>query len=177
MTGGSTPATAMPSEKISDLSASDLHDVLSMLDNNHHDRMKLAFWVSTPFRSADPAFKTFYKERGVAEKELANELESWAKAHHVNLTYSDGTDTFGKAQTIMAKRQEKLVRGDDKDDFDRDMLIDEWQDYEFGISLVTAFLPSVHDPLLQAYLQKSLHSQEAASQQILMLFKKFKYTG
>jgi hypothetical protein len=163
--------------KISDLSASDLHDVLSELDKNHHDRMKLAFWVSTPLRSADPAFKAFYKERGAAEKELANELEAWAKAHHVDLSYSYGTDTFGKAQKIMEDRQEKVVRADDKNDFGRDMLIDELQDYEFGISLVTALLPSVHDPALQAYLQKSLHSQEAASQQAQVFLKKFKYTG
>jgi hypothetical protein len=162
---------------ISDLSASDLHDVLAELDKNHHDRMKLAFWVKTPFRSADPVFKTFYKERGDAEKALADELESWAKSHHIDLTYHYGTDTFGKAQKIMEDRQEKVVRADGKEDFDRDMLIDELQDYEFGISLVTAFIPSVHDPALQTYLQKSLHSQEAASQQVQAFLKKFKYTG
>ena len=169
--------TPAPSGKISDLSAHDLQGVLAYLDKNHHDRMKLAFWVSTPLRSADPAFKTFYKERGAAEKELANELESWAKSHQIDITYHYAPTTFGQAQKIMEDRQEKVVRADGKDDFNRDMLVDELQDYEFGISLVTAFLPSVHDPALLAYLQKSLHSQEAASQQIKMLFKQFRYAG
>jgi hypothetical protein len=171
------PPSPAPNGRISDLSAHDLQGVLAYLDKNHHDRMKLAFWVSTPLRSVDLAFKTFYKERGAAEKELANELESWAKSHQIDITYHYAPTTFGQAQKIMEDRQEKVVRGDGKDDFNRDMLVDELQDYEFGISLVTAVLPSVHDPALLAYLQKSLHSQEAASQQIKMLFKQFKYAG
>ncbi len=174
-----TPANTPPAaQKISDLSASDLRDVLAELNKGHHDKMQLAWWVNAPLlRSADPVFKKFYKEQGDRQKELATELEAWAKLHHIDLTYRYTDDTFSKAQKIMEQRQEKTVRADNKEDFGRDMLIDEFQDYEFGISLITALLPSIHDPALQTYLQKNLHAQEAGDAQIQTFLKKYKFTG
>ncbi len=124
------------------LAASDLRDVLAELDKGHHDKMQLGWWVNAPLlRSGDPVFKAFYKQMAAQQKDLAAELENWAKGRHMDLTYHYTDDTFSKAQKIMEGRQEKLVRGDNKENFDRDMLIDEIQDYEFTISLITALCP------------------------------------
>ena len=65
-----TQARAAPS-----ISPTDLRDALAELDKGHHDKMKLAFWVSTPFKSVDPAFKPFYQNMGKQQQELAKELE------------------------------------------------------------------------------------------------------
>ncbi len=162
--------------KISDLSDSDLRDVLAYLDKSHHDKMKLAFWVSTPLlRSADPVFKTFYEEQGKKQKDLADQLESYAKSRHIDITYHYGVNPFGQGQKIMEERQEKTVRADDKDNFGRDMLIDELQDYEFTISLITATLPHIQDPALKTYLETSLHTNEAADLQVKQLLKRYKF--
>ena len=78
------------------------------------------------------------------------------------------------AQQILEARQEKLVRGDATPDFVRDTLMQMYDDYEWQISLIQALLPSVKDPQLKAYLQKSLQIHEAGSAQLNGLLKRYK---
>src|SRR5206468_6429016 len=101
---------------------SDLRDALAELDKGHHDKIKLAWYVSSPFKSVAPAMRPFYKDMGTRQKELANEFEGWAKQHHIDLTYKYGSDPMGQGQKIMEETSEKEARALGQEDFDRTML-------------------------------------------------------
>jgi hypothetical protein len=159
------------------LSPSDLRTVLAELDKGHHDKMKLAWYVQSPFKSINPAFMPFYHDMGVQQKELADELESWAKAHKIDLTYHYSDSPLGKAQKIMEDGSAKQARSDDTEDFERDMLINMRQDHQWNISVIEAVQPQIQDAALKAYLEKNLHVQEDSLVAINALLKKYKFTG
>src|SRR4051812_34759366 len=105
-----------------DIPTAELRDVLADLARAHEQKTQLAFYVSTPLRTIDPQFKPFYTKMGEQQKALLTSLQSWAKENKIDLTYHHSTNTLGRAQKIMEDRQEKLVRGDDKSNFERDNL-------------------------------------------------------
>src|SRR4051812_20290531 len=98
-----------PPGAISTLSDADLREVLADFANAHQDKIELAFWVSTPLRSIDPQFKSFFDRMGRENKALNAELTGWAKSHNVNLGYSYGKDFYSQAQKLMEFRQEKEI--------------------------------------------------------------------
>jgi hypothetical protein len=176
----STPSSSPPPATqpvAGTISPSDLRDALAELDKGHHDKMKLAFWVSTPFKSINPAFKPFYEEMGRSQKELAGELESWAKSHKVDLTYHYENGPMSQGQKIMEDRSEKEARADDKEDFERDMLINMKQDFGWNLSLILALQKRVTDPALASYLEKSRHVHEEGLATVKELLKKYKFSG
>ncbi|HUO07228.1 MAG TPA: hypothetical protein VM008_02775 [Phycisphaerae bacterium] len=183
--GNETPVTqSQPAEAsqtqastAASMSTSDLRDALVELDKGHHDKMKLAFWVSTPFKSVDPAFKPFYQNMAKQQKELAKELEDWAKAHHVNLTHRFSNEPLSQGQKIMEEDSEKRAKSENKEEFQLDMLINMRQDYGWNASLNKALLPRVTDPALKSYLEKSLKAHEDGLVEIRALLKKYKFEG
>lgn len=171
------PAT-MPAAAgtLSELSPSDLRDLLADFGNAHHDKVQLAWWASTPLRPVDATFKPFFSEMGQRNKELLAELEAYAKARGFDLTYRYSNDLYGKAQKLMEDRQEKQIRGDDRSEFQRDILMQMYTDYEWRISQLKTFLPLVHDGALKAYVEKSLAMYEAGDREIVALLKHYKYS-
>ena len=139
--------------------------------------MKLAWYVSSPFKSVTPAMRPFYKDMGTRQKDLAKDLEEWAKAHHVDLTYHYGTDPMGQAQKIMEDESEKEARAAGKEDFERDMLINMKQDYGWDAALDKSLLKRVTDPALKSYLEKAVHAHEEGLAAINELLKKYKFAG
>jgi len=168
---------AAPGPAIADIPAAELRSVLADLARAHEQKTQLAWYVSTPLRSIDAPFKPFYAKMGQQEKDLLASLQAWAKAHNVDLTYKASGDTTGRAQKIMEDRQEKLVRGDDKTNFERDNLMQMYSDYEWQVAEVQALLPKIKDPALKTYLEKSLKIHEDGSAEILGLLKKYKFSA
>jgi len=162
---------------VTTLNPADLRSVLAELDKGHHDKMKLAWYVQSPFKSINPAFMPFYHDMGVQQKELADELESWAKEHKIDLTYHYSDSPLGKAQKIMEDSSARQARSDDTEDFERDMLINMRQDHQWNISVIEAVQSQVQDAALKAYLEKNLHVQENSLAMLDALLKKYKFTG
>jgi hypothetical protein len=165
------------SRAVASISPAELRDALAELDKGHHDKMKLAFWVSTPFKSVDPVFKPFYQNMAKQQKELAKELEDWAKAHHVDLTYHYTDNPMSRGQKIMEEDSEKQARSENEEEFQQDMMINMRQDYGWDASLTKALLPRVTDPALKSYLEKSLKVHEDGLVEIRGLLKKYKLQG
>jgi hypothetical protein len=157
------------------LSSQDLRDVLADMANSHNDKVKLSWWVSTPLRPVDPPFRPFFENMGKQNKELLQELQDWARQHRVDLTYHLSNDLDGRAQKIMEDRQEKLVRSDDKIKFQHDILMQMYTDYDWKSSQIQALLPSVKDPALRSYLEKSAKMYSDGSAQILSLVHRYKF--
>jgi hypothetical protein len=143
----------------------------------HDQKVQLAFYVSLPWVGVDAPFRDFYTHMSDQQRDLGTQLRALAKAHNIDLTFNFSDDTPGRAQKIMEARQEKVVRGDARPDFQRDTLMQMSTDYEWQISLAQALLPKVTDPALRAYLQKSLQVHEAGSAEITALLKKFTPTA
>ena len=183
---GDEPAGSPPAEETAPsggsaaapgVSAADLQTALAELDKGHHDKMKLAWYVSSPFKSVTPAMRPFYKDMGTGQKELATELEDWAKEHHVDLTYHYGKDPMGQAQKIMEDASSKEATSVGQEDFERDMMMNMRQDYLWDASLDKSLLKRVTDPALKSYLEKSLKSHEEGLVAIRELLKKYKFEG
>ncbi|HVX84223.1 MAG TPA: hypothetical protein VH253_05355 [Phycisphaerae bacterium] len=153
----------------------DLRDVLASLARAHQQKTELAFYTSTPLRPVDEPFKQFFKTMGDVQGDLLKQLKHWAGEHHVDLTFHYSNDIEGRAQKFMEDRQEKVVRGDDKISFERDMMINMSTDYDWQISLLTETLPLATDPELRAYLQNSLRAHEEGSRQIRGLLSQYKF--
>ena len=151
----------------------ELRDLLAGMARSHDDKTQLAFYEALPWNNTGEPFHAFYTEMGKKHAELLKELQAYAKGAGIDLKFSYSNDTAGRAQKIMEARQEKLVRGDTKADFGRDTLMQMYTDYEWQISLIQALLPTVTDPALKAYLQKSLKVHEDGSNQLNGLLKKF----
>jgi hypothetical protein len=153
----------------------DVRDVLSMLARAHSQKTELAFYTSTPLRPVDPPFKAFFSNMGQVQGDLLRQLKKWASERKVDLSFHYSNDIEGRAQKFMEDRQEKAARGDDKEAFERDMLMNMYTDYEWQISLITETLPVVKDAELREYLQNSLRAHEAGSREIRGLLSKYKF--
>jgi hypothetical protein len=164
---------------LADLPAEELRSVLSDLARAHEQKLQLSGWVAMPFVGppVNAAFKPFYKQMGEKQGALLKQLQGIAKEHGIDLTYRPGTDVDGRAMTIMEKRQEKVVRGDGAADFDRDMLMQMYNDYEWQVCVLQALLPNVKDAVLKAYVEASLKVHEAGSAEVVGYLKKFKFAG
>ncbi len=162
---------------VADFAPADLRDTLAGLARAHQQKVQLAFYVSTPLRTIDAPFKPFYANMGKQQADLLKMITTWAKEHKIDLTFHYSPDIAGAALTIMEARQEKLVRGDSKEDFQRDMLMQMYNDYEWQISQLQALLPKVKDAGLKAYVQKSLQVHEAGSAETVALMKRYKFAG
>ena len=156
----------------------DLRDTLAAMARAHDQKTQLAFYESLPWQRTAEPFHTFFVTMGKTQRELYDQLQAWAKtADHGNpmpLTYTRSDDTPGRAQKIVEARQEKLIRGDSKIDFTRDSLMQMYEDYEWQISLIQALQPRVSDPVLKAYLEKSLKVHQEGSDELMSLLKRFK---
>lgn len=139
--------------------------------------MKLAWYVTSPFKSINPAFKPFYEDMAKRQKELATELEAWAKSHELDLTSRYTNDPMSQGQKIMEDRSEKEARSDNQQDFERDMLINMKQDFGWDTSLILALQKQVTEPALKTYLEKSLHAHEEGLVAVNVLLKKYKFAG
>jgi hypothetical protein len=169
-------ATTAPAG-VATISADELRAVLADLARAHQQKVMLATWVGAPFIGppTHAAIKPFYLDMGKQHGALLAELREWAKGRGIDLTYRYTPDTPGRAYKIMEDRQEKMVRGDKLEDFDRDMLMQMYTDYEWQISTLQALLPQVKDPGLRAYVEKSLRVHEAGSGAIVNLLKRFRF--
>lgn len=158
-----------------EISPQELQKVLADMAKAHDDKTKLSLYASLPWQGVEKPMQHFYSNMGEKQKELLKDLESWAKAHKVDLTYHYGDDINGQAEKILDARQEKLVRGDSKADFPRDTIMQMYSDYEWQISVIQALLPRVRDPGLKAYLQKSLQVHQEGSDEALSLLKRYQF--
>jgi hypothetical protein len=152
----------------------DLRGTLAAMARAHEQKTMLAFYEALPWQRTAEPFHAFYATMGTTQGELLKDLQAWAGKNQVELKFAYTDDIAGRALKVMEARQEKLVRGDAKPDFTRDTLMQMYQDYEWHISQIQVMLPTVTDPELRAYLEKSLKVHEAGSNQLLDLLKKFK---
>jgi hypothetical protein len=170
-------ASATQAEALAQIPDSELRDVLAGMARAHGQKIQLAWWASTPLRPVDGAFRPFFEKMGTEQKGLLADVQAWAKEHRMDLAYQFSPDTAGRALKIMEDRQEKLVRGDGKEDFQRDILMQMYNDYEWQISQIQALLPKVTDAGLRAYLEKSLKVHEEGSAEAMGLLKRYRFGG
>jgi len=161
------------------ISADELRSVLSDLARAHEQKLQLAAWVALPFVGppVNASIKPFYRRMGEQQLEMSKQLREIAKEHQIDLAFRAGTDVAGRAMAIMEKRQEKMVRADGVADFDRDMLMQMYNDYEWQICVLQALLPTVKDAGLRAYVEASLKVHEEGSAEIVGYLKRFKIAG
>jgi hypothetical protein len=171
----SAPARAADAGKAATIGRAELRNLLAEMSRSHADKIRLSGWAGTPFLPVSAAFKPFFAEMSRANKELAAELKDWAKKHGMDLTFRYPATVEGRATELQEDRHEKLIRGDKQQDFERDILMDMFSDYEWHAALCKAMLPSVTDAGLKDYLQKSLAMYEKGSVEIRMLLKRYKF--
>lgn len=152
-----------------------LREVLPELAKAHRDKTQLAFYATSIFRRVDPPVKQFAQQMGQEQQQLLDELQVWSKAHQIDLKFRFSDDVFGAARKAMEKEQGDMIQADNNVDFQRDMLVLMYTDYSWQYQLVSALLPTVQDPQLKRYLQKSQHVHEAGTKQIRQLLGKYKY--
>lgn len=155
--------------------SSDVRFVLAGFAKSHQEKIQLGTFAGSFFLPVDEPFKPFFKNMGAQQKELSTALKAWAKANKVSLEYVYANDANGRAMKAMEKKQEALSRSAKKDDFQRDMLMHMYHDYEWQICLIDAIQPQVADADLNAYLKKSRAVHEAGSAEISALLKKYKF--
>jgi hypothetical protein len=153
----------------------ELRNLLAEMSRSHADKIKLSGWAGTPFLPVGAAFKPFFADMSRSNKELAAELKSWAAKHGMDLTFRYPDTVEGRATELQENRHEKLIRGDKQQDFERDILMDMFSDYEWHAALCKAMLPAVTDAELKTYLQKSLAMYEKGAVEIRMLLKRYKF--
>jgi len=164
-----TPPTLTPDPQ------TELRTALATLANAHNDKIKLAFWTSTPLRPIDAPFKPFFTNMATQNKQLLTDLQTWAKQNKIDLTYRPPPGIAGDAEKIMNDRQEKLVRSDDKTAFQHHILIQMYIDYESNLSLCQALLPTLTDPALKSYVEQTAHMYSIGSTEILALLARYKF--
>lgn len=164
---------------LADLPAEELRSVLSELARAHEQKGLLTTWVGLPFVGppVNAAVRPFYQRMGPRQADLLRELRGIARTHNIDLTYRPATNTEGRAMSLMEARQEKMVRADGPADFDRDMLMQMYNDYEWQICVLQALMPRVRDSALRGYMEKSLRVHEEGSADIVALLKRFKWAG
>jgi hypothetical protein len=164
---------------LADVPAAELRAVLSELARAHEQKGMLATWVALPLVGppVNASIRPFYGRMGPRQADLLKELRAIARERGIDLTYRPGTDTEGRAYALMEARQEKMVRAAGAADFDRDMLMQMYNDYEWQICLLQALLPRVKDSALRGYLERSLKVHEEGSAEIVSLLKRFKFAG
>jgi hypothetical protein len=168
-------AATQPRHVLADVAPAELRDILAGMSRSHGQKIELAFWVGTPLMPVTAPFKPFFSTMGTTQALLQGMLRAWAREQGVDLTYSFTRDTLGQAQKIMEDRQEKLIRADAQADFQRDILMQMYTDYEWQISQIQALLPKVSDSGLKAYLEKSLQVHEDGSKEIVRLLRDYKF--
>ena len=168
-------AAATASAWATGISATDLRDILADLAKAHADKIRLSGWAGTPFLPVNGAFKPFFQNMSKQNKELDAELKEWAKEHHVNLTYHYSDDVEGRALKMMEDRQEKGIRGDQQQDFERDILMEMSNDYEWHLCQVKALVPLVRDAKLKGYLEKCAVMFEGGSWERRGLLRRYRF--
>lgn len=165
--------------RFAEMPEGELRWALADLARAHQQKGLLATWVSLPLVGppVQGAVRPFYQKMGERQGELLGELRTWAQARGVDLTYRAGTDVDGRAMAIMEARQEKMVRGSGAGDFDRDMLMQMYHDYEWQVCVIQALLPRVREPALRSYLERSLRVHEEGSGEIVGYLRRFKWAG
>ena len=151
-----------------------LKEALPAFAKSHNEKIQLSSYAGSILCPIDPVFKPFYENMAVTQQALSEQLMTWAHEHNVSLRFAYPAGLRGEAQKLQEQRQEAVARGDKQVDFERDMLIDMAQDYEWQVCMIKSLQPKVSDPALKAYLAKSLEVHEAGLKEIAPLLKKYK---
>jgi hypothetical protein len=155
----------------------EVRDALAILNRGHSQKMQLAFYATSPLlRNISPQAKPFFVRMGEVHEDLQRQLKKWASAHKVHLTFHYSNDLAGRAQKLMEDRQEKVIRSDSNEEFQRDILINMQMDHDWESSLISATLPMVQDRELRGYLENSLRAHESAAKEIRGLLEKYRFS-
>jgi len=146
-----------------------LSAVLPELAKGHSDKGKLATYATSLLRHLDAPVEKFATDMGTEHRRLLGELQGWAKAHGYDLAFHYATDATGRARQSQEKEQGDQLLFDGGADFQRDMLVLMYNDYDWQLNLIDATLPAVHDPALKAYLEDSKKIHKAGLAQIRAL--------
>jgi len=167
------PATA---GAYADLPPSELREVLSGLARSHRQKTELSFYVKLPWTGVDAPFRDFYARMGTVQADLNKEMEAWAKAHDIDLTFRFSDDVPGKAQQTLEDRQQKVILADNRTDLTRDTLVQMYMDYEWQISLLQTLQPKVREAGLKAYVERSLKVHLEGKAELERMLKKYKWS-
>ncbi len=147
---------------------------LAELAQGHSDKIRFAWYAST-LRHTAPPVQVFVNRMAADQKRLLAELTAWAKKKDVHLAHAYPNNVAGRAQRLMDQSQENIITSDTAADFQRDLLIQMWQDYDWQRSLAQALLATTTDPELKAYLEDSVHTHTAGIKQIRELLARYKF--
>ena len=149
-------------------------DDLAELARGHSDKIQFA-WYATTFHRLDPPVKDFVNQMSADNKRLLATLTAWAAKNKVDLTFNYSDDASGRARKMMEKSQEAVIRSDAPPDFQRDLLIQMWQDYDWNRSLAQTLLKTTTDPDLKTYLGDSVRTHNAGIKTIRDLLARYKF--
>jgi predicted outer membrane protein len=152
-----------------------MREMLSELAKGHNDKIQLAWFATTPFKTLQPPVKDFAHHMGKEHKELFARLQAWAKGHEVSLKFNFDDDLYGRARKIMEKTQGDEFQSSGGDDFQRDFLMLMSIDYLTQEAYLKTLLNASPDPELAGYLKDSLAAHEKDRAQIKEFLKHYKY--
>jgi hypothetical protein len=148
---------------------------LTELAKGHRDKVQFA-WYATTLRRLDPAVGDFAQRMGSENKRLFDQLDAWAKARKIDLTFHyDDSTVAGRARQTLEKSQETIIRDDNAADFQRDLLIMMWTDYQGQRYLSEVMAKDATDPELKAFLNANASMLAAGVKEIRGLLAKYKF--
>jgi len=153
-----------------------LTTIIPELDKGCHDKMKLAFYVlDLRSGSSNAELNAFVTDMRETQKRLAGQLESLAKAHHIDTSFHYGNDILDKVRKRMEDTSGDQLQDATGDNFKLHVLSDMEQDYTYQISLIKTLrsVSGLDDPL-KAYLDDSLKTHQQGLKQIQVLLQRFK---
>lgn len=153
----------------------DTRDMLADLAKGHQDKIQLAWYATSIFRTLQPPVKEFAIHMGKEHKDLYERLKKWADKHAVSIKFSFGDDLYGKARKDMEKKQGDELQATKGGDFQHYFLMLMAVDYLSQEGFIKALLTVSPDPELAGYLQDSLKAHEQDRAQINQFLKQYKY--
>lgn len=150
--------------------------VLPELAKGHSDKIQLAWYAGSFLRHLDPPVKEFTARMGSEQKRLEQRLEALARARHISLKFHYAADVTGRAREAMEKADGDALQADGNADFQRDMLMFMYADYDWQRHLIAALIPQAgNDSDLKSYLEESLAAHEAHFKEIQRLLQRYKW--
>ncbi len=153
----------------------ELRDQLAELLKGHDDKVELAWYVSMPLHTVDPAIHDFFKRLSQDQKRLRDELNAWAKQNHLNLKFKFSDDLAGKARKAMEDAQGDVLQKDNNADFQRDVLVMMDVDFAQQKALANVLLKVAPDDALRAYLNDSIKTHDAETHAVRDLLQRYKF--
>jgi hypothetical protein len=158
----------------SDISPTELRDILAGLSRSHGQKTQLVFYLTLPWVSVEPVVRPIFTNMGTVQADLDKQLQDWADSHKIDLFFRFTEDIAGQAQKKLEDEQGKIVTGDGRADLTRDALMQMYMDYQWQISVLQTLMPKVRDPQLRIYLQKSLKVHQDGGAEIRKMLQRFK---